>query len=88
MITPVAHTVESLFEAIQTLPIDDQYELCGRLYDLLHGTEEDFPEPPLSDVWLAEIDRRVAEEGESEGTPGEDVIAELRRGNPRPLAHS
>jgi hypothetical protein len=42
MITTVAHTVESLFEAIQTVHIGDQYELCGRLYDVLHGTEEDF----------------------------------------------
>lgn len=40
-----AQTVDSLFEAIQTLPIDDQYPLCGRLYDLLHGTEKNFVEP-------------------------------------------
>ena len=39
MSVTTAHTVDSLLEASQTLPVDDQSTLCGRFSDLLHGTE-------------------------------------------------
>ncbi len=75
------HTIDSLFAAIRSLPIDYQYALYNRLQDELHGgsdSEEEETFPSLE--WQTEIKRRIADcdSGLGQFTPAEVVIAEAR----------
>ncbi len=82
---PVAHTIDSLFEAVQTLPINDQYALYNRMGDGLHGgPNSDMDDRPLSPEWTAEIDRRLAaaDAGLTTYYSLEEVLAEARPGFP------
>jgi hypothetical protein len=85
MSQPAAHTVDFLFEAVQTLRIDDQYALYNRMCDVLHGgPDSDMDDRPLSPEWTAEIDRRLAAEeaGLAKFYSLEEVMVEARLGFP------
>lgn len=80
------HTVDSLFAAIGSLPIDDQYALYNRLQDELHGGHDGEEEEALFSLeWQTEIKRRIADcdSGLGQFTPAEEVIAEARASRKR-----
>ena len=80
------HTIDSLFAAIHSLPIDDQYALYNRLQDELHGgPDSEDEETFLSLEWQTEIKRRIADcdSGFGHFTPAEEVIAEARASRKR-----
>ena len=65
---------QSLFADASQLPVGQRIQLIEALWDTL---PEDAP-PPLSDEWLAEIERRSAEfdAGSVEPVPWEQVRAD------------
>lgn len=82
----ISLTVDSVFEAARKLPLDDQYALCNRLEDELHGCPTPDNDSELSPEWKAELQRRLAEDeaGEAEWIPASEVIRELRESLSRP----
>lgn len=81
MIESSTRNVDAMFDAVRQMHINDQYALYSRLYEVLHGGPDgpDVDDERLSPEWIAEINRRVAEEdaGLSESVPWEDVKREM-----------
>jgi putative addiction module component (TIGR02574 family) len=68
-------TVEQIIEEARHWPLEKVGELVGRLTEDLHSST-----PDLEAAWKAEIDRRIKQiqNGEVQGSPGEEVSARIR----------
>jgi putative addiction module component (TIGR02574 family) len=67
---------ESLLSGASQLPVSDRIQLIEALWETVPGDEL----PPLSDEWIAEIERRSAEydAGKVQAIPWEQVRREAR----------
>ena len=70
-------TYETLLADVTRLPVSDRLQLIDAIWDTLPADSL----PPLSDQWMAEIERRSAEYdfGGAETVPWERVKAEALR---------
>ncbi len=70
-------TYETLLADVTQLPVADRIQLIDAIWDTLPADSL----PPLSDEWVAEIQRRSAEydAGSAETVPWEQVKAEALR---------
>lgn len=78
--------VDSLLEAAKHLTNREQGEFLDRFLDLNHGTEDCEDEQPLCPEWMAEIERRIADDeaGLTQWHPLEEILAEARESLKRP----
>ncbi len=78
MIFPM--TTEEIVAAALKLEHKDRAELAGRLIRSLDEEEEKLSPEECEKLWLDESKRRLEEleQGKVKGTPGEEVMRELR----------
>ncbi len=78
--------VDSLLEAAKRLTNREQGEFLDRFLDLNFDGDDSDEEQPLSPEWMAEIERRIADDeaGLTQWHPLEEVLAEARESLKRP----
>jgi putative addiction module component (TIGR02574 family) len=69
-------TLEQIVEETRKWPPEQVGELAARLTEDLHVSD-----PETKTAWEGEINRRIVEieEGKTQGIPGEEVSARIRR---------